>query len=439
MATLPAIGLGTVFTLISFAPFLPAWMKRPEGPHTTVWIGAGTLHLDDTSDKTATADARKKASFGGSEPNLSLFTNAGTRIGTYHSSGVIGEEKTQELHVKHWDEKGGLPAASYISVSAGGWDAICINQVSVLDPTGAEGAGDFRFVPGEMAKECNQWGKDYPWYPSDKEMEIKTDDRPEPYHEHPACLMIDKEKKGAPASVPYQGFTVRLQDFSKANTHFKEWEGDLRHMCDSEARFMMYKQLSVLQCPDMFATPNTPAGALLPLKTTPMCHPDVHHPDLNDPKCQTDKPNPDECPYSLSMLNSKTGINPNSGWRRDSNRKQEAREAAAAMRKRTPFHEMLVKSSIEEHSAVEVCGDLATVGPHFYSTQEQMFCETDTHTLYPSCEKDEAVDCFDPTTDRLTFANGTTIQERDGEVGYRSVKNWSPRPGRRRLIRRSRR
>lgn len=173
------------FTLISFTPFLPGLFKRPEGPHTTVKLGVGTPHVDDTSKVKENADNAKKMSFGGDAPNIALFTSNGGRIGTYHSNKIINDANTAiDLDVMHWDKKGGMGPSAYITVSAGGPDAICISHVTVLDPTGSEGVGDYRFVPGEVAKECNNVGKDYPWFPSDAEMRISKDGQD--YITHPA-------------------------------------------------------------------------------------------------------------------------------------------------------------------------------------------------------------------------------------------------------------
>lgn len=161
------------------APFMPT-LKPPEGPHTTVWVGAGQPHVDKVQDK---ADVYKSQSFGGKEPNLALFTNDGGRIGTHTAKGNIKDGAVSALDVMHWDGKHGMPGASYLTVSAGGTDALCIAHVSVKDPTDAEGVGDYRFVPGEIAKQCNSVGKDYPWFPSDAMMEIDKDGQQ--YHVYP--------------------------------------------------------------------------------------------------------------------------------------------------------------------------------------------------------------------------------------------------------------
>lgn len=127
-------------------------MKHYERPHTTVGVDASTMHFDNASDKLAAEDAKKKASFDGCEPNISRFINDGCRFSTYYSPGSIDQEKAKELHVKHWDEKGDLPATSYLTVSAGGWDAIFSTRFQCYIPPALKALITFGLYPVKWQK-----------------------------------------------------------------------------------------------------------------------------------------------------------------------------------------------------------------------------------------------------------------------------------------------
>lgn len=106
-----------------------------------------------------------------------------------------------------------------------------------------------------------------------------------------------------------------------------------------------------------------------------------------------------------------------------------ALEERSKIQKRVPFHQRLVRSDNPYHSAIEVCEDQATRGPHFYSTREEMFCETDTHTLFPKCSNvhDDGIDCFDPEANTIMWAHGDRTKKRDTRLAYRKIHDWADR------------
>ncbi|KAF1976069.1 hypothetical protein BU23DRAFT_456869, partial [Bimuria novae-zelandiae CBS 107.79] len=59
------------------------------------------------------------------------------------------------------------------------------------------------------------------------------------------------------------------------------------------------------------------------------------------------------------------------------------------------FSGKLVKSHDIGQSARELCESENSVGPNFYSYHEKLFCDMENKKLYPLCEKDGDVGCFD--------------------------------------------
>ncbi|KAL9112606.1 MAG: hypothetical protein Q9227_003177 [Pyrenula ochraceoflavens] len=463
------------------APFLPSLLKKPEGPHTTVMIAAGQPRIRTLDDHKHKNKIFSQKSYGGTAPNIALFTNDGDRIGTSKGKRNIGDGNVMSVDVMHWNGQSGNPGAAYMTVSAAtSGDAICISHMSVLDPTDGEGVGDFRFVPGEIAATCNNTtGTDYSWYYSDAPMEIdKGDDK---YYRYPACLMIDRDAYVGPkpefqkAAVKWEGFQIHLMDFTKDNKFFDSWNNDAGQMCNSPSRFHMYEKLNELQCPNIFVSTDTPAGALLPLKETAACEPSVLFPDpYQDPPCNNATLDLDVCPYGAERLYELTGeLDPvkadkqdkaanldNTVWARSPEAAAPADELTSSEKdpaesddddnptrdltaedddadaeiipRHLPFHHQLVRSSIDDHSALRLCSDKHTIGPDFFSELEQLLCQTSTHTIFPVCTPERTKDCFDVETELLVYDRDPVKLARRGltdvplrDDGYAEVKRWA--------------
>jgi hypothetical protein len=59
------------------------------------------------------------------------------------------------------------------------------------------------------------------------------------------------------------------------------------------------------------------------------------------------------------------------------------------------FAGKLVKSRDLRQSASELCNSKGSIGPNFYSHHEEKFCDMQKRKLYPRCEAQGDVECFD--------------------------------------------
>ena len=100
--------------------------------------------------------------------------------------------------------------------------------------------------------------------------------------------------------------------------------------------------------------------------------------------------------------------------RRDSTKTQQrkARPQSAKMAER------LWVNSRPSQSAVELCNSPTSRGSDFVSTNEGLFCDMDTKTLYPLCSKKKTVGCFDLHADKLQLRRrgGAKLQSRSKSV-----------------------
>lgn len=263
-----------------------------------------------------------------------------------------------------------------------------------------------------------------------------------------------KDKNGAKQKridpqVPYEGFQIHTVDFKQTNGLWQSWQNDSRQMCGSQARFTMYKRINEMNCPQIFMP--IPQDTPIPIDnpTTLGCYPDHTIDDpFNDPKVPFDlaeklyettrRPMPKSYQdkwkaEQFGQVYARSSSPPPPGssrsWKRDQTHQlRKRREEDAALLGRVPFHRQLVRSHYEDHSAVELCSDPATVGPHFYSEREGMFCETDTHELYGRCESVEEDGCFDVESERVRLRGEGGLKERDAdadaEPAYPRVQRW---------------
>ncbi|KAF1984884.1 hypothetical protein K402DRAFT_455480 [Aulographum hederae CBS 113979] len=454
------LGLGLVFTAISLAPFVPDWINAAKGERTQVLIGTGLPVVQANEDKNEMYD---EYSFGGSTPNVALFGANGDRIGNSYNGRVnenkIEHESSRKIQVESWN-KNNAATPEYMTISASSADTVCITHVVV---TSAQTEETYAIVPGMVAQECNKVGKNYPWYPSSRSVQMRN---PQTGSSDPIqlnCLMIGQPLNGRTefpkVRVPFEGFSAHLYDFKLDNTKWEQWSEDNTQMCNSEARFTMWTNINEMQCPPVFQ-PAPPAGERIPYPTTIPCHPsmeftdphkdpaltfdeakDIYHKSGRNDPAERDQffehsnipPRPPGPPDSRPGEAPKSDPNwqppINAGCRkRDPRCRRNAPEWLPhphrnGTRSRTlPFHEQLVKSDIAVHSAAEVCGDEWTIGPDFYSVREGLFCDMVTKTLYPVCKGKGDVECFDEGTDRTR--HGDRLHPRNFVADYGFVHKW---------------
>lgn len=81
------------------------------------------------------------------------------------------------------------------------------------------------------------------------------------------------------------------------------------------------------------------------------------------------------------------------------------------------FDTRLIKSNLTSSSAVGMCEDENSKGPHLVSHTEKMYCDMTNKRLYPFCEASMMGTCFDDDQDSLVERGGSA------RVGTRNVKD----------------
>jgi hypothetical protein len=91
-------------------------------------------------------------------------------------------------------------------------------------------------------------------------------------------------------------------------------------------------------------------------------------------------------------------------------------------RKRSPaMASELVVSDDHRHSAVDLCSSDTSFGPDFVSLFEEVYCDMETHTLWPLCAATIADKCFD--RDLLELRNGPAALRK--RASYKNVSRWT--------------
>ncbi|KAL9106063.1 MAG: hypothetical protein Q9227_008849 [Pyrenula ochraceoflavens] len=420
--------------LLSLAPFAPEFLGKYISYCIRIGVGLPIIKASQWEEKNKIYN---DINMMGDAPDIALFGREGARVGVYNNKDAGNDLRQDDepiIQVPSWDDTNGEDP-EYITVSAGGPDAICISDISV---TSANTGDVLALLPGEIAAVCNGVNPDYkyPWMYSAHLITFKNNAGDDEKHA-PKCLFIDGD-----GNTPYQGFTAHLTDFKIDNSTWKSWQNDPHQMCDSLARFGMRRKINNMQCPQIFIPPPLP-GARLPMKEVSACIPDLWHPDPAHPG-----PGKHLSTDQLEDLYTKTGHDaehdelwhsendayitniPRRLWRLfarkdgDSTDRKSYRGEYNSSRRDSKgyFHQHLVRSDNPRQSAVDLCSDSATRGPHFYSEEEGMLCETDTHILYPRCVgPDDGTDCFDSDSNRIVEKVGPKLARRERGDAYKRV------------------
>jgi hypothetical protein len=89
------------------------------------------------------------------------------------------------------------------------------------------------------------------------------------------------------------------------------------------------------------------------------------------------------------------------------------------------FDQRLVKSNSFTSSAVTLCEDWFSLGPHFVSSIEGLFCDMNTRELLPVCDQNTQGQCFNDDLDEVVERTATIGDGEDG-ADPRNVKRDEP-------------
>lgn len=364
-------------------------------------------------------------STGGNSPAIALFDGNGRRIAFQTGkTKVTGIEKDKLITHGVWD-KGKLgdgntatysltsldpnnnKPAEYITVSAGGTDALCIAYVSATMPS-----KDHWAFYGDVPYTCHQ-----DWYPS--HLQVQTAGA----SYYPKCFWIAAPDPKTGKGKFKQGFSMHISDFAPTKERMTQYKDHPETMCDSAPRFKMYDKLTEYQCPPVFDPP-----AQYNDNAT-----DVDFEYLKKPGKQACGPGPGEGkPDANAVALNPSKPDPKSGGKLPDDKVTGWKGKRGVKSRRDdpcPHESHVVISDIDAHSAREVCDSESSHGPDFVSTTEGLFCDMCAHQLWKVCGSPDATGCFDVDTQRLR-AGGNPLRRDESsadalpEKAYTKVSHW---------------
>ena len=103
----------------------------------------------------------------------------------------------------------------------------------------------------------------------------------------------------------------------------------------------------------------------------------------------------------------------------EKHKRRAAAAAASALRRRNAWvAEELVVSDSKSHSAQRLCESESSMGPDFVHTEEGLFCDMATKTLYEFCTEDKTEACYNPDTQAVVGAKVAR------SLPYKRVRDW---------------
>lgn len=371
---------------VGFIPLIQQAIANAKPPQYVVSVGIGQgLNESD--------------SLGGNVPGVSLWTARGEAIGgALGRKRVLDDASVYEASVSGNSSLGeGKAPAEYISVTAGGDDAICVAYVAVTEPTETK-----RVFMGDVGASCN-----FDFYYS---ILVVGGTRPR-------CVWIDKNHSNG---LRFQGMGIHLPSFSNGDSTDQQglaaqYGANLDTMCKSGPRLRMYEELNA-EDPILFFSPPFTSDDfnedgsdkdISKIIKNPGKFTDINL-DLANKACASSE----GCPHIIDQIDQ----NPNT-----KHKKRQTRNPWAPGQ--------LVVSNHAEHSAIELCNSAYSRGPDFVSLQEMKYCDMDTKLTWDVCSSHADTCCLDIETQNMRpcgYGDQTSsrIAISMPNKGYNKVRRW---------------
>ncbi len=336
---------------------------------------------------------------GGHVPGVSIWDVVGSLIGTKEGDGTIGRGS---FHEYSFDTGADQRAASYISVSAGGSDGLCIAAITMTTSSG----NDYAWF-GDVGKLCG-----VPWYYSSTQLKDKI----------PNCVWIDTN---ADKGHKYNGLSVHMPSFWNNNREAEQVEARVQQliqnpelMCKSKPRFSMWDNIipendipMFLDVLEMSDGPDSEDDQKTVLDPARWSQTDTGYIKGPIPKFEDGSvcfPHPDDCHPSGPSAEEDLTLNSPVGATKRKRGLRRRQEVSARV-----MPDDLRISSFAQHSARQLCEDAMSEGPDFVSLAEGLFCDMSTldnrKQLYPLCSATVTTTCFDLDTYSIRGAGGGTV------------------------------
>jgi hypothetical protein len=337
--------------------------------------------------------------FGGNIPTVGIYSEDGTLIGRTDGShkNTWASGSTNSVAVKPNKGMKGTQA-TYVSVSSGGDDAICIAAVSVAWADGS----DPKVWLGDIGKNCSTTRGPY-WAPSNTQTGADPQDKSN-------CIWIGSAGHGG---ITTQGFGLHIIDFGRTdglldqkgqpttNPVADQWTTNNDLLCKAQARMGFYDTFMGTQ------------------------YPQVYVPPLQYNADGTDK-NPDQ------VLKGSCDVDPGQHWsclHTFPTRRRERRQSRPSKRF-SRMESTLILSRSPANSAEELCSSPGSVSPDLVSYAEGKYCDMSTRIVWPICTTQITNNCFDTGRNKLII-DEKGLQGRDLDavaprrnLEYRDVVHW---------------
>ena len=342
---------------------------------TQVQISIGSTGVHGNSDL-----------MGGNIPNIQLWTESGDLIGSApgDSKKVSGPGSTIPISVN--PNKGmENEKASYIAVSAGGNDGICISAISVAYPDGSAPL----VWTGDLASNCTA-----DWSP--QIIDTGTG------HQKSNCVWIDGDYSNG---LKYQGLGLHITDFIPKAAIVDQFNKNNDLLCKAPARQNFYPQLKrddwtlYFQPPLEFNSDGTDKDPTKVINQGVDLNPELLHPG------------------SRRIVRKRSSSTNN----RVMARAQGNDELGNFL------NGTIIRSNSSSHSAEMICKSPGSFSPDFVSYHEQLFCDMTTRQLWPLCSTKTTVQCFNTQSNSLELHSAiggiSNIVNTTGK-SYTSVADW---------------
>jgi hypothetical protein len=372
--------------------------QKPEDPshHTTVRIGVGIYGASDEAIK---------SNMGGKFPDVRLYDKRGDYIG--RNKGNFPHLDTggfKEVTIPHEKGTDGRQA-EYIALSSSSDDALCINYVTTTWPDGSS----MGFL-GDVGSMCGA-----NWYYSDvivTNYDSSTSEAPQVLNRTSNCMWIDRDHTNG---IPHAGFSFHVVDFSSSTDkdndgRAKQYHDDKDTMCTSAPRFKMYEQMDketdiAIFWPALEYTDDNADADLEKVKNNPGKVISKRKRDvvMRDEGIPEDDPNNQDKRQEAIPED-----DPNNQDKRDEPIPEDDpnnQDKRSTIRRRSPkVAGTVVKSSIDQHNASQLCKAPNSYGPDFVSLVEGVFCDMDKKEVWPLCSGTQPYACFDVAKNEMRAA-----------------------------------
>lgn len=363
-----------VFGVATMIPFLGSMMPGREPLVTTVRLYAGTG--DDTN---------------GNAPNVAAFDLDGNLIGSVKGGDDVakGAPWDAKIKMKADGSDGSAAQAEYISLSQAGVDAICIAGISVTWPDGLE----FAWY-GDVGEFCGA-----PWYLSSTVLSSKDLYKPK-------CVWIDGD---ATNGIKTKGIGIHIPSFVATAERAESMTKDKDLWCNVAPRLKFYDDLRREQALPVFKPyAEFEQGTLVDVDPAKI----KNSANWYTPEWALDKKGKKDSKRSIDA-DAEVSVNTTSN----------------GIPKQARFRGQLNKSNDPQHDPKLLCESNSSLGPDFANDEHQVFCDMDTHTLYPYCTAAKPNNCFDNKNNKIVGGRKNSRRhdvtgERIIQKRYTKVTQW---------------